>query len=413
MQSRISIHSIPHVLAIVPHVIPSTILGVIKPMQYLHTHKQIIVRFGLEAFPELDQVAKADLLVMSRNTDPANNRAWQYARQLGKPIIYELDDNLFELPMDSTVGVYHREPARLNQLAEYIRSASLVRVYSTMLQQRLAELNSNVVRVQGLIDWSLVPSCLPHHRKPEQVWIVYATSRLVDELAAVFIDAMVRILERYDDRIKLFLWGCRPSRLRGYHNTQFLNYIADYDHFFRRFATAGFDIGLAPLLGDVFHLSKSNNKFREYAAAGIAGIYSNVPVYSECVEDGVTGVLVENQPSAWYDALIRLIEDDKLRRRIQIQAQTYARTQYDLEKFSNDWLSHINAVLAQTVRQTVVTSVNFVSPAHSRHPGIQHLVQLAIRFIQRLWANGFGPALEMARWRLNDLSLLWWNRQHG
>lgn len=408
-----STRSIPRVFAVLPHVIPSTTLGVIKPMQYLHMHKQIIAHFGLEAFPSLDQVANADVLIMSRNTDPAQNRAWQYACQLGKPIIYELDDNLFDLPADSAVGAYHRDPERMNQLAAYIRSANLVRVYSTTLQRRLAELNSNIVQVEGLVDWKLVPPRLPHHRSPEQVWIVYATSRLVDELAEIFIDATTRLLDEYDDRIKLFLWGCRPPRLTGYRNVQFLNYVADYDRFFRKFAAAGFDIGLAPLPADVFHLSKSNNKFREYAAAGIAGIYSNVLVYSECVQNNVTGVLVENRSDAWYDALIRLIEAADWRRRIQMQAQVYARAHYDLEKFSGDWLSHINSVLAQPVRRGAVTSIQSVPATSPAGWGMRRLMQLAIRFVQRLGTNGLGTAVEMARWRLNDLSILWWNRLHG
>jgi hypothetical protein len=119
----------------------------------------------------------------------------------------------------------------------------------------------------------------------------------------------------------------------------------DYDRFFREFASAGFDIGLAPLTDDVFHRAKSNNKYREYAAARIAGVYSDVEVYS-CVADGRTGLLVSNREGSWLRALSRLIEDEALRARIQEQAYLDAREHYGLEKTQEVWLRHLREVIA-------------------------------------------------------------------
>ena len=89
--------------------------------------------------------------------------------------------------------------------------------------------------------------------------------------------------------------------------------IYGYDRYLRRFSRAGYDIGLAPLPDDVFHRSKSNNKFREYGASRVAGIYSHNDAYSNCVEHEVSGLLVSNDAGHWYDALERLIEDEALR----------------------------------------------------------------------------------------------------
>jgi hypothetical protein len=179
------------------------------------------------------------------------------------------------------------------------------------------------------------------------VRVVYPTSRwLKDDLASLFLADLRQILTVYPGRVRLYFWGYHPPELRGHPAVRCLNFVPDYDRFFREFAGAGFDIGLAPLRDEVFYRSKSNNKFREYAACRIAGVYSDVDVYSACVEDGRTGLLAAAEPGAWFRALARLIEDGSLRERIQEQAFGYARAHYSLEKFSAVWLEHISRAVA-------------------------------------------------------------------
>jgi hypothetical protein len=107
----------------------------------------------------------------------------------------------------------------------------------------------------------------------------------------------------------------------------------------------GFDIGLAPLLNDTFHRSKTNNKFREYGACGIAGVYSRADVYTECIEDGKTGILVENDAESWYEGMRRLVEDDELRAAISKAAKEQVERDYSQEFFKQVWKRQIWNVL--------------------------------------------------------------------
>src|SRR3989442_7120003 len=149
------------VLAILPQLIPSTEIGVVKPLLALHRDRRIIFDATLEPWVSRHQLAQADVVVFCRNTEPRYGAALQTALALRKPIIYELDDDFFAILPGAPGGQYHRDPPRLRQLERYLRHASLVRVYSEALHARVAALNPHVARVDGLIDWDLVPATAP------------------------------------------------------------------------------------------------------------------------------------------------------------------------------------------------------------------------------------------------------------
>lgn len=335
----------PVVLAILPQLIPSTMIGVVKPLLALHRQGRIAFDVTLESWVGRGRLAAADVVVFCRNTEPRYSAVLEAVRALGTPIVYELDDDFFAIPEGTPGGEYHREAPRLAQLERYLRSAALVRVYSEALRARVASLNPRVHRVDALVDWDLVPAAAPL-RPPGPLRIAYATSRTADSLAGIFMPDLRRLLDTYRGRVEAWFWGYRPAELVGRPGVHFVDFVQDYDAFVRRFSRAGLDIGLAPLPDDEFHLAKSDNKFREYAASRIAGIYSDVVVYRDCVEHTQTGLLVPEVPQGWFMAMARLIEDEALRRRIADRALAYARGRYGVAPAAETWLRHIEAARA-------------------------------------------------------------------
>jgi hypothetical protein len=186
------------------------------------------------------------------------------------------------------------------------------------------------------------------------VKLIYATSRLDDCLGRIFLPALGRLLDEAGPRIEAHFWGPRPpAELRAVRHHAVVH---DYDRFLRRFSAAGFEIGLAPLADDVFHRSKTNTKFREYGACGIAGVYSDVEVYSDCVRQGETGLLVANDTDAWYGALRQLVDDAPLRRTISQQARAEIEAHYSQEQFEAVFLRQIEQLVgAGRPRQTITT----------------------------------------------------------
>jgi glycosyltransferase involved in cell wall biosynthesis len=324
---------------------PSTVVSVVKPFIQLHRAGYISARITLESLVNRRDIDKADLVAFCRNTEPRYAHLLDLVTHRDIPFIYELDDNFFEIPLDSEFGQYYRAPERLALVTDYMGRADLVRVYSEPLHERARTLNSRVEKVVGPVDLRLVaPPPLGSDRT--RIRLVYATSRSADELADIFVPALTRVLEDYAGQVEAHFWGFNPPTLRDFRDVYFQPVILNYDHFLRKFSRAGFDIGLAPLLDNIFYCSKTNNKFREYGACRVAGIYSNVDVYSSCVVHEETGLLVPNQPEAWYNALVRLIEDCDLRDEIKNRAREYVQRHYSQKNFEQVWWAHIQQVLA-------------------------------------------------------------------
>ncbi|MBM4259324.1 MAG: glycosyltransferase family 4 protein [Deltaproteobacteria bacterium] len=409
--------TLPRVLAILPNLIPSTTLTVVKPLLALQQAGHIRLDLTLESWLSPRQLAAADVLVYSRNMLAIYRAALDAARTWGKPFIYDIDDNLFELPSLYQQDVFQLHEQSIALLDEYLSAAALVRVYAAPMQERVQKLNTQVVRVDGPVDWNLVPSA-PPVRDTRRVRIVYATSRVTqDDLASVFLEAIQKILAVYHDRVAFYCWGYHPPELRANANVHFLKYVDNYDKFFRRFAHMGFDIGLAPLHDEVFYRSKTNNKFREYAACRIAGVYSDVDVYASCIEHGGTGLLVENTAQGWFEAIARLVDDAALRTRIQQQSYTYVRTHYSLEKTQQEWLAQIQQVLqlhrAQMknevtveprMQPSVVDSAGGSRSVPPLLPGaVGQLAQGGWRFIHGLRQGGLATARRKFSWFTRNL----------
>lgn len=73
------------------------------------------------------------------------------------------------------------------------------------------------------------------------------------------------------------------------------------------------EIGLAPLLPDPFNAARAPTKFFDFARMGAVGLYSDVAPYSDFIRDGIDGILLPNDPSAWVAAINALATDDHRR----------------------------------------------------------------------------------------------------
>jgi glycosyltransferase involved in cell wall biosynthesis len=103
-------------------------------------------------------------------------------------------------------------------------------------------------------------------------------------------------------------------------------------------------IGLAPLLDTQFNSFKSAIKFQDYTMMHLAGVFSNVTAYQGCVDRGANGLLADESPESWAQAIISLLKDADLRH--MIKSDAFQRVSVDtVENSLDDWHSLIQGVL--------------------------------------------------------------------
>jgi len=386
-----------------PGFMPSTQMNVIAPLLILHASHNIYFRLQLESTVKIKDLEWADVILLCRNTEPS--QAWfQDMLQRNKPYIYDIDDNFFEIAGDSPDARYHRSPERLDMFTQYLRWASLVRVYSEPMRSRVLAINPRVVKVVPPVDFRHI---CPRRSSDNRIKIVYATSRAHDELFSIFLPALEKILENYSTKIEVYFLGFTPPSLRKHPRVHSVPMIWDYPAYLRNFSSAGYDIGLAPLLDDVFHRSKTNNKFREYGACQVAGIYSNVDVYASCVQQYETGILVANRTEDWYDALVLLIENPALRQKIQSAAYEFVRKNYSQDEFVKNWLSQIKDIAEVQRRNHQVIAIAQDEAVKKANKGglIERLFDKFSR--SEGWVSFFSLLTHITRQRIVTLFLFW------
>ena len=333
---------LPKILAILPALLPSSMIYLVKPLTILDQRGLIRFSWVTEEKAQADKIADYDLVLFSRNMDEKYDFLLQEVVGQGIPYFYDLDDNFWELPLDSWVGRHHRAPFRLIQIEKYLKQATLVRVFNPILEAKIRDnFNNKVYCALAGIDTSLAPA-ERIQRDTDKLKITYVTGRGPDDpLYSLFIDDLKEILIKYSDQVEAVLFSGIPKELNGMDSVSETPIIYDYDAFIRTLATSGYDIGLAPLFSTPQNLSKTNTKFRDYGLCRIAGIYSAVDVYTGCVEPDSTGLLVSQAPHAWFDAIERLILDKSLRETIQENAFKKVVNYYNQEKMENEWLELI------------------------------------------------------------------------
>lgn len=258
--------------------------------------------------------------------------------ETGKPVIYETDDLLTNLPPVHPAYANYEKCRHL--IMSCITNCDAIITSTASLKDQYTEISPRGYVFGNTLDESLWYQP-PRHRtavdSDRTLNIGFCgSSTHVPDLACIEA-ALERIHARYRDRVRFSFFGCITSRLKRLpsvvHQEGFLSY-AEYPALLR---SLKFDIGLAPLEDNVFNSCKSNIKYLEYAACGIPGVYSNLAPYRDSVIHGRNGMLPNNSPDAWYDAISSLIENRSLANEIALAAHEDVWSRFSMRANAKTW----------------------------------------------------------------------------
>jgi glycosyltransferase involved in cell wall biosynthesis len=297
--------------------------------------------------------APADVVIVERAWEPhtdvfeADDLVARAAAD-GACLVYTVDDALLEV---SSLPTASRTIART-----LCRAAAGVIVSTPFLQNRFARLNPRVFVVPNALDERLFfDGAADGARGVGGRLVVGFMGTLTHEPDLMLIVQPLRaLLRRHAGNIEFQIVGgvSDPGWLRVFDGLPVRKLEVPAESFeypafvgwMRR--NLRWSIAIAPLADSPLNLAKSDIKFLDYAALGVAGVYSAVPAYTGTVRHRETGLLVANSPDAWTDALESLVGDEELRSNMAQRARAYVRSQRTLETCAAAWREAVLAILA-------------------------------------------------------------------
>ncbi len=359
-------------------------------MQVLHAAKPLGISADLVVASQWkDRVLPSDVTpLFARCGDPS---VLPYARSLvrsGRSYLYYLDDDFWGLDPASPLGAYYAQPKVRASLNYFLQHAAMVLTNTDQLSIHLRQHTSRpIVQVPTYFKFDLIENVNPE--RTQEIRIGFAGSIGRDADLELIKPSIGPVLASHPDTVFEFV-GTMPRGVQTNDRIRFFPTMSDYDSFIRFQASRNWSIGLAPLLPTTSNSSKTDNKFREYAACSIAGVYSNFGPYPARVTHGVDGLLVSD--GGWTDALLTLIAEPDRLMRMRQKARATALVRYELDHAAGAWT---RAIQPYIVRSESIPTVDLVRVR--RQGWLQRMQSLLLRLQLAFKEGGTRLVLVKAR----------------
>ena len=294
----------PRVLLIYRVMIPSIRLCGHAQMEALAAQGVVEYRAVQEMRLKSSDMDWADIVLLGRLDSWYERRLTRLLKESGRYLAYILDDDLLNIPMHvSSAGYYAQKDIQRN-IRDMIGMSDAIISPSPRLLDRYARDGRAAIRIE---EPAISPVAYEPHEPDAPVKIGFAGS--VDRagnLEGVLEAALTKVKAAHGERVAFEFFGAIPafaSRL----GAACIPYCDSYDQYRRRLNEAAWDIGLAPMDDSEFSACKHYNKFCEYAAASIAGVYSERLPYTEIPNSRAVARYCSDDPEDWFEALNALI----------------------------------------------------------------------------------------------------------
>lgn len=315
--------------------------------------------------PSIEEIEKlvvwSDVVVIMRRDSRYHTAVIQSIKEMGKPVILETDDFVHYVPPYNPGAKFYRPGSEETDIwaSAQFKFVDHVQVTTPGLKRLYTQLHPNISILPNMIDpeyWiDNLPEPEPH---PEEVRIGWQGAnahwgdlrRLYDPTNPET-DVMNYIVKKYP-QVKFYFVGQIPDwwlplKKQGrlvhlpFHN------LANHPKVNK---SMGLDIGLAPLVDNLFNRGKSNIRWIEYSINKTATVASPVWAYTKDaagVMSNNKNVIFAREKEDWIKALETLIENETFRKKIANQAHKDVMEHYNLEKQAYRWVNLYYQVLEE------------------------------------------------------------------
>lgn len=345
---------------------------IILPLQMMRLHGAEI-KYG--SFSQWQDFLHYDVILVPRQHSLEVLESVFQAQWEGKLIVYEIDDALDHVGIHSPAYFsYHPGSKELLAIRSFLRMADGVTVTTPELAKWYSQHNQNMHVVENYIDFSfrnwyvdvkwsepadptapmmdvqLTP--LPIPRPPEwegKITIAYSGGSTHQQDLTLIGPAIKNVLNKTDDSVLFVFYGSPDdlerlvqqydlprSRVQQIRPRHFMDFPEGLH---------GIDIGLAPITCDQFNLCKSDLKVREYLAAGIAAVASDVGPYARFAARHPQTITTVGRGAhcvqSWTTAIMNLVNNPELLARRKREGRQVIIDNYSLEanfmRFIDAW----------------------------------------------------------------------------
>lgn len=299
-----------HVLLIYRRMIPSIRLCGHCQMEYLAREGKLEYRAIQEMKLKSSDLNWADVVLLGRLDSWYEYQLTKKLHEAGKYLIYIIDDDLLNIPPEISSAAYYGQKEIQGYIRGMIGMSDAIMSPSPLLLQKYATDGRRAIQIEEpAID--PVPYKPHDPNKPVKIGFAGSIDRTGD-IENILKDALIQIKQEYGDKVQFEFFGAIPSFAREL-DARCIPYCDSYDEYRKTLNSLEWDIGLAPMPDTPFHACKHYNKFIEYAAAGIVGVFSDVEPYRRLRDVNAPGAYCENNPKAWYLVISSLIGNPKYR----------------------------------------------------------------------------------------------------
>jgi len=305
------------------------------PLKFLaQNHKEDYYIYPTDKM-ETNQLGVYDLAIFQRQYKAEVFENMLRMQAKGCKIVYEIDDNLFCVePWNPAHNILGKKAVKDN-IKYFLGKVDALFVATENLKEVYEPYCKRIYVLPNSLELSAFHTPPKNSAKTVVGWQGSHTHEKDVALAKSAIERLAR-----EDEVYIKLWRIDL----GIPNTYVVPFVP-FECFHAMFSQLSFDIGLAPITYINFNRGKSNLKFIEYTAQGAVTIASDFGPYQETIEDGETGLLINN-PKDWYDAVMYLVEDLDLRMRLLDNAKNYVLENYDMSKNYKLWKNAIDEIIS-------------------------------------------------------------------